>query len=144
MTLRERLARAVEGMPAEASVSLPVAWLRDRLAEDGEEGAPELEREPGPAGAVEWTWRERIWACPAETRLTVEDAAEALARSASWIYKRTAPSADPGDRLPARKAHGGLVFTAGELRTWIRDHEESENGVPMTTTEAERRAWKAS
>lgn len=138
----ERRAAEAEAVGATAPLARVFAAFVDDLREvaaDGPDDPDASDAEPG--APVEWTWRERLWACPAETRLTVDDVAEALGRSPSWVYKRTAPSADPEDRLPARKAHGGLVFTAGELRTWIRDHEEARDGVPMTTTDAERRAW---
>lgn len=83
------------------------------------------------------TWRERLWLVPSETRLGVGDVAEALARSKSWVYKRTMVTAE--DRLPHRKLDGELQFCAGELRTWIREHEEIETSLPMTSTPAERR-----
>lgn len=36
MTLRKALEKACEGLPDEATVGLPVGWLRERLEEDGE------------------------------------------------------------------------------------------------------------
>jgi hypothetical protein len=84
-----------------------------------------------------WTWRERLWTVPAETRLGVAEVAEALSRPKSYVYARTGPKAE--DPLPHRKLDGALFFTAGELRTWIRDQEEEVAGVPMTSTLEERR-----
>ena len=82
---------------------------------------PELEVSP-PAPVARESWRERLWSCPAETRLGLEELCKALDRSASWIYHRTTPKAE--HRLPHRKLDGVLCFTAGEVRAWIRDREE--------------------
>ena len=75
------------------------------------------------------TWRERLWTVPSETRLGVVEVAEAVNRAKSWVYSRTGTAEDP---IPHRKLDGTLVFTAGEIRTWIRDSEESIHEVPMT------------
>ena len=82
------------------------------------------------------TWRERLWIVPAETRLGVVEVAEALGRSRSFVYARTAVTAK--NRLPHRKLNGFLVFTAGELRTWIRETEKEVVGLPMESTSFER------
>lgn len=74
------------------------------------------------------TWRERLWTVPAETRLGVVEAAEALGRPKSYVYDRTGAKAD--DPLPCRKLDGVLVFTAGELRQWIEDREDVVHAVP--------------
>ena len=73
--------------------------------------------------------------------MPVREVAGALDKSQSWIYKRTTEASDPEERLPARRAHGQVVFTAGELRTWLRAHEQVIHGLPMTTTDSERRAF---
>ena len=101
-----------------------------------------VDREPeetsqGEAESVEWTWRERLWVCPAETRLGMPDMMEALGRPRSWIYARTAK--DTEDRMPHRKLDGMLTFTAGEVRAWIRAREETVEAGPMESTPAERR-----
>lgn len=82
------------------------------------------------------SWRERLWSVPAETRLGVAEAAEAFGRPRSWVYARTGPSAE--DPLPHRKLDGTLVFTAGELRAWIRGREEVVVAGPMESAAAER------
>jgi hypothetical protein len=79
-----------------------------------------------------WTWREWLWAVPAETRLGVSELAEAVGRPKGWVYARTKKSprrkASSGDtrgdqRIPHRKLDGTLVFLAGEVRAWLRDRE---------------------
>lgn len=65
------------------------------------------------------SWRERLWACPAETRLGVLDLAEALGRSKGFVYRLTR-SKD----IPHRKLDGELVFRAGDIREWVQRREE--------------------
>jgi len=77
-----------------------------------------------PAAPQTATWRERLWTAPAEARLGVPEAAEAVGRPVSWVYRHTSEKAAGGERLPHRKLDGELMFTAGELRMWIREHEE--------------------
>ena len=84
-----------------------------------------------------WTWRERLWTVPAETRLGVAEVAEALGRPKSFVYCRTGPKAE--DPIPHRKLDGVLVFTAGELRAWLRSREDVVVAGPMESTPAERR-----
>ena len=67
--------------------------------------------------------------------------AEALGRPKSFVYARTGAKAD--DPIPHRKLEGSLVFTAGEVRAWIRDQEEVVHGGPMHSTDAERRGLYA-
>lgn len=74
----------------------------------------ELEAEP-PS-----TWRERIWTCPGDTRLMVEEVAEALGRSQDTVYRLTKREEDP---LPCRKLAGRLVFVAKEVRAWVESAE---------------------
>lgn len=93
---------------------------------------PEVElRAESPSLA--WTWRERVWTVPAETRLGTAELAEALGRPKSWIYERTSRPKTVEDRhnretegppLPFRKLDGTLVFVAGEVREWIRERED--------------------
>lgn len=87
----------------------------------------DVEAEPEPIGpalvTAEAGWRERIWTCPPETRLSVAELAEAIGKSASWIYKRTGPKATE-DRVPCRRLAGELVFMAADIRAWIADNEE--------------------
>ena len=68
-------------------------------------------------------WREKIWTVPAETRLGVSEAAEALGRGRSFIYRRTSAKSCLA-KIPHRKLDGGLVFLAGELRSWLASEEE--------------------
>lgn len=91
-----------------------------------EERLDAIERETGqerPAAveAPQPSWRERLWSCPPETRLDAEQAAEATGLSKSRIYKLTS-----AEGIPFRKLAGGLVFVAGELRSWLRERESVE------------------
>ena len=133
----ERLLAAVVGLPDDASVSFTVSSIREMLGESREQDSGRREP-PGETHtrAVEWTWREKLWACPAETRLGVEEVCEALGKSNSWIYKRTTEVSDSAERLPARRMHGQLVFTAGELRTWVREHEDVIEALLSTAIES--------
>lgn len=72
-------------------------------------------------------WSERIWTTHAETRLGVREAAEAIRRPTSFVYRHTSAKCAAGERLPYRKLDGELLFVAGELRTWLADHEEVVN-----------------
>jgi predicted DNA-binding transcriptional regulator AlpA len=75
------------------------------------------------SGAGPITWRERLWSVPGDTRLGVRELAEAVGRSADWVYRHTA-AGGTGVRLPHRKLDGSLVFLAGEVRTWLTEHEQ--------------------
>lgn len=107
-----------------AGILASVAPGRARNATDGRslpETRPERSEPP--------TWRVKLWTTPSEVRLSVAEVAEALGRPRSYVYARTGPKAE--DPLPHRKLDGALYFTAGELRAWIRDHEEEVHGGPM-------------
>lgn len=113
--LRERLAdaRAARRRAVRALEQL------DAALEQAEDAA---DRNGGPAPVQETlSWREKLWSCPPETRLDVEGAAEATGLSKSRIYKLTS-----ADAIPHRKLAGGLVFVAGELRSWLRERESVE------------------
>lgn len=128
---RDWLATAPEGTTLEASA---VAEKLDAL-EDAEEApdTPELPEIP-----FDLTWAERLWLVPSERRLGTREVLEALGKSRSWLY--TAMAEDKGrNRLPHRKLDGELVFTAGEIRAWLRDHEDVIAAGPMESTAAERR-----
>lgn len=91
---------------------------------------------------AELPWTALLWTIPAETRLNVDEAAEAFGHARSWVYKRTSAKAlkeSGATPLPHRVLEGSLVFTAGELRTWIRETEESVHELPMESTPAELR-----
>jgi len=106
-----------------------------QVAREVEAPSPSAGTAPGP---VELTWRERLWICPAETRVGVEELAEALGKSRSWIYKRTQASAGDG-MLPFRRLHGELTFRVGEIRSWLAQEEVVVSSLPMETTAAEAR-----
>ena len=117
---------------AEASATLPASEVLQRLPEADEQGVEVPNRNQHD---IEMTWRERLWFVPAETRLGVAELCEALNRSSSWAYRRTGNAEDP---LPHRLLDGQLVFVAGEIRHWIRTHEESVSECPMDSTPGER------
>lgn len=119
--LRAWCVRAPAGTHLDAhAVAEILAPLVDEPAED---------KGPAPAPLEPATWREKLWTVDGATRLGVVEVAEALDRPKSYVYARTGPSA--ANPLPHRKLDGSLVFTAGELRAWIRDHEDVVHGGPM-------------
>lgn len=122
---------------APPGTSIDAATLAETLA-DLVESKPVEAAEPDPVPAPLAEWSVRLWSVHPECRLDVGAAAEALGRSKSWIYKRTSPNGD-GPRLPHRKLDGALTFTAGELRAWIRDHEESVHEGESWTPGDQRR-----
>lgn len=107
--------------------------LENLQPEDHRPESPPLQTmEPAPE-----SWRSRLWDVPAETRLCVDEVAEAVGRSRHWVYR--ASSAGRGrDRLPARKLDSRLEFTAGELRAWIRNQEEVLHRGPYLLVEPRR------
>ena len=88
---------------------------------------------PVPVVEVKASWQERLWTVPPETRLGVPEVAEALGRSKSWVYKASSRRAGPTG-LPCRKLEGELLFTVGELRAWINQHEQLERTLPLDRT----------
>jgi len=72
--------------------------------------------------ALSTSWRERLWVVPPETRLGVGDVAESVGRPKSWVYRRTGKLGSKAP-LPHRRLDGELVFVAGEIRTWLAQHE---------------------
>lgn len=128
------------GSPAGRFSSLTsfVAWLRAapdgtvlagsallEILEDLHGEAPRPEDDASKSESAHMSsWREKIWTVPAETRLGIIEAAEALGRPRSFVYRRT--SAKSGlSKIPHRKLDGSLIFQAGELRTWLASAEES-------------------
>lgn len=104
-----------------------LSGARERLADAeralGEVQAEGVAREEQPAPpTVEPSWRERLWRAPSEARIGLPELTEAFGVSESWVYARTRESADP--RLPHAKLAGSLVFRVGEIRAWLRDHEQ--------------------
>jgi hypothetical protein len=61
---------------------------------------------------------ERLWSCPDATRLWLHDVSAALGKSPGalrkWVVRH---------HVPHRKLGADVVFEAGELRRWWRDHE---------------------
>lgn len=101
---------------------VPAAQLADLLEAELDGGPTAAPADPGPPAAIDFTWRERLWLVPAPTRLGTRDVLEALGRSRTWLYGHLGARADTP--IPHRKLDGELVFTAGEVRAWLRDHEE--------------------
>lgn len=122
--LRDWLERLPAGTMFEVSAFL--GWLAS--IDEGE--TTEAEDDP-PLAQVALSWKERLWIVPAETRLAAEEVAEALGRSKSWVYNHTYSGA--ANPLPHRTLDRSLIFTAGEVRTWIRESEEVVHGLPMTS-----------
>jgi len=85
------------------------------------------------------SWRERLWTAPAETRIGKAELLEAVGKTESWLYRHTAEKRKPGTpRIPHRKLDGELVFVVGEIRAWLRQHEEIVEAGPMESSPAER------
>ncbi len=108
------------------------------LAVDGKKPSNASRAAESGGTTCEWTWREKLWLVPAETRIGTAELAEALGRPKSWVYART--QAGAVDPVPHRKLDGTLTFAVGEVRAWIREREEVLVGGPMESTEAERRS----
>ena len=86
---------------------------------------PPVEQQMGRSLRFEgaYTWREKLWVVPSETRIGTEELAEALGRPKSWVYARTEASAE--HKIPHRKLDGSfLVFVVGDIREWIEAREE--------------------
>lgn len=114
----------LELAPSSTTIAAPelLATLRPLTAQCTPSQPPDAPTDVG----ADVSWRERLWVVPSDVRLGVNEAAEAFGRPRSWVYKHTSEKATSGanDRLPFRKFDGELVFTAGELRQWLTDHEE--------------------
>lgn len=95
------------------------------------------EESAGRVAAPEATWRTLLWTAPAEARVGVAELTEALGVSESWVYQRTRENAD--SRLPHAKLAGSLVFKCGEVRAWIRDHEQVVEAYRMESAPGELR-----
>ncbi len=104
----ERLARTCPGLMIPAGEL--VALVRD-LVDATPAVAP-------PTAEPTSTWRERLWTVPPQTVMTVDDVAEAVWRSRTWVFART--RRDAAVRLPHSKVAGRLVFRAGALRAWLQ------------------------
>jgi predicted DNA-binding transcriptional regulator AlpA len=125
---------------APAGTTLPaseVCSLLTPLAESRPEPEP-----VAPSVDIEPSWRERLWLCPAETRFGIADLCEALGKPKSWVYRHTSEKSGL-PRLPHRKLDGMLLFVAGEVRTWLRENEDTVHEMPMESTPAERGGLRA-
>ena len=120
---------------APAGTHLDAQAVADVLNSAVDSEAAEPPREAS-APSDSWTWREKLWVVPSETRMGTCEVAEALGRPRSFVYARTQKQAD--DQIPHRKLDGTLVFTAGEVRAWARAREDVVHAGPMESTEAER------
>lgn len=104
-----------------------LAWLRDAprgMTVDAHVIADRIEDitgtpDPEAVSTPEWTWRERLWTCPPETRIGTNELCEAVGRPRSWLYRLTSSGT-----IPHRRLDGALTFVAGEIREWLRRHEE--------------------
>lgn len=121
-SVEEKLKRMVNAVPPGGLVTLSVDTLRDWLQTEVV-GVDVTEVVAG----VEYpqSWRERLWTVPPETRIGVVEAAEAIGKSTSWVYKHA--RAPKGERkemiLPFRKLGNDTVFVVGELREWLTEQE---------------------
>jgi hypothetical protein len=129
VTVADRLRAIVSSLPEGAAVTLPGAALRAWLEDE-----PAVTALPVAVQADEPAdWRARLWTCPDETRLGVRELAEALDRSADFVYRAVDPkrSAERGrDPLPCSRLDGVLVFTAGAIRRWLEASAVTVNAEP--------------
>jgi AraC-like DNA-binding protein len=91
--------------------------VRDAVAdalEDVDLDAPEPDAE---------TWQSKLWRVDAETRLSLEQTAEALDCSTRTVRRHIAGETS-GSALPAADGPTGKAVKAGDLRRWIEDTEE--------------------
>ena len=127
-SITERLRAIVAQLPTGAAVTLPADVVRAWL-EDERSAAPSAPMLP----AVPQGWRERLWTCPTDTRLGVRDLADALNRSADWVYRATnvKRAAEHGrSPLPCTRLDGVLVFTAAAVRHWLQASAVIVNAEP--------------
>ena len=136
MDIRLRLQQLADALPEDGSVVLTRARLVEWLA--GETAVAPLQEVPS-APEVEPTWRERLWTAPAEVRIGTQEVAEALGKPVSWVYRHTSGKSGY-TLLPHRKLDGELLFVVGEIRAWVRDHEQVGHAARMDSTAAERGA----
>lgn len=118
MTLDE-LRHIAELLPPGGAITIPREALRAAF------GSPTLENSHERANGAAPTWREKLWTCPAETRLGVREVAEAMGRARSFVYRAVAAK-QGAHRLPATRLGGELMFEAGAVRDWIG----AEAGAP--------------
>lgn len=134
LELRKWLASAPPGTSLDAA---ELVRLLDQFGGEIEDRQELAVVEPAPP-----SWREKLWTAPAETRIGRTELLEAVGKTESWLYRHTAEKRKPGTpRIPHRKLDGELVFVVGEIRAWLREHEEIVESGPMESTPEERRGW---
>ncbi len=134
MKLSDRLTRMIDGMPDDASITITIKTFQGLLDEARDEPVQQPTQQPPD---FNWTWREKLWIAPAETRIGTAELAEAFGRPKSWVYAHTQAEAE--NPIPHRKLDGVLVFTVGEVRAWVRESEEVLVAGPMESTRSEIR-----
>ncbi len=121
---------ALEPLPPETQLPLHyVLPIMRALAEVRLSGTSAVRDDPLPAAPE--SWRTRLWTAPEEARIGISELCEAVGRPDSWAYKHTMKDAE--DPIPHRKLDGRLVFVVGEVRCWLKDHEEVVRAGPMDT-----------
>lgn len=70
------------------------------------------------------TWASRVWSVEPETRLNLDQVAEALDVSTRTVRRYIAGETDHPP-LPAADGVGGKVVRAVDLRTWIEEAEQA-------------------
>jgi predicted DNA-binding transcriptional regulator AlpA len=121
---------------------LAPAAVQEILASVAESEPQPVEGVPEP---LTLTWRERLWLVPSETRIGVRDLCEAVGKPRSWVYRHTSAKAVEKNgyaMLPHRRLDGELTFRVGEIRAWIRDHEEVLHEGRTMSTDVERQGWR--
>lgn len=127
----DRLRSLADALPDGAAVTLPLAVVRAWLEDEPAAAPPSLMAAAEPPG-----WRVRLWTCPDDARLGVQELAEAVGRSADWVYRATSAThaAEHGrDPLPCSKLDGVNVFRAGAVRRWLEASAVIVNAEPTGT-----------
>ena len=99
-----------------------VADANHALAATLEQAVVALRKTPDPvevALPVTLPWNALIWVVDPETRLNVKEAAQALGRPVSFLYRHTSQNGT-GEAIPCTREFGRLTFTAAGLREWMR------------------------
>lgn len=115
----------IDGLSDEEVLPVRVGALRTLLEGRGEPA--QVEQQPAPAQGPQ-SWRLLFWTCGPATEIGMEQLTEALGRSRSWVYARTSEKDAKRrrvPRLPHRKLDTSLVFVVGEVREWLRLHEDT-------------------
>ena len=65
-----------------------------------------------------------------ENLLTVEQLAEWLQAPTSWVYRHTAPTCRPEQRLPSVRLDRGLRFRRRDIEAWLDAHSGRARDAP--------------